>query len=361
MKKTVTAELLGLALLGAAVLLVCPPHAQAASVSQGELARELTHVTAGVHGNYERFVFHTTRAATVEQLDMVDRAIRIVLDNVAADDKVVAGGQPPLNDKFGTIKNVSYEQYTDGLLVLLALTDDAPAAPQTNIFVLSPDSYGGHRVVIDIAKPGKSLSVVAPASQPAARPKTETPTAETPDAEQPQNPFATQRLTDDGATTPANTPSPSTQSEGSMAAQTKADNNAAASAAQKATAPQPPISEPSAPEQHAALRPSEPAPPARGCEQHRTNLTAYGWSYKAAFDLADCLSGGHRWPEAAQVYEQILQRDPEFHRARLALADIYGRTGRIDQAKQAYLHVLATNPPTDVVKVIQLRMDALNQ
>lgn len=329
--------------MGVLMLLLWPLHASATSLSEDDLARELTRVTAGVHSNYERFVLHTTQAVKFEQLETVDHAIRIVLDNVTADDKALAGNQPELSGKFGMVKNISYEQYTDGLLVLIELADDVSPAPQTHIFVLTPDSYGGHRVVVDIAKPGHTVSVAEAAPEAEATPASFTPAPHVDHApakaapqsaiEHHQDPFATQRLADDGGTQTA----PPEQ---------EAPNT-----------PKPP-----APEQHAALRPSEPTPPAAvSCEQYRTNLTAYGWSYKAAFDLAGCLSSGRRWSEAAQVYEQILQRDPEFHRARLALADIYGRTGQIDLAKQAYLHVLATNPPTDVVKVIQLRMDALNQ
>jgi len=295
-------------------------------------AAALERVSAGIHADYIRLVFHTDSAATFEQLETVDHSVRIVLDGVTAGQQVLQDALPQLDDRYAPVIQIEFEQYTDGLLALVELNGDLADSVETKAFVLTPDRYGGNRIVVDISKGDISKGEGGQADAPAdsvTRKSANPFAAPAPDAVGGADPA--QRATLGPGTVPtARTPSaPATGKE-----------------------PDTPVADEAvAPDDRASTAPAPCTAPDRAL--------AASWSYAAAFRLAECYEASGQWQDAETVYLRILQRDPEFQRARLALARAYANLGKVGPAKQAYLHVLATNPPVHVVQEIQARLARL--
>ena len=92
------------------------------------------------------------------------------------------------------------------------------------------------------------------------------------------------------------------------------------------------------------------------CAGTANRLQTERWDMRALINHGACLSEAGRLVDARGVFERILSFDPEFHRARLALADVYERQGEIARAKEAYEYVLMSSPPADVTKRIQMAL-----
>lgn len=338
---------------------------------------ELEHVAVGVHMDYVRLVFHLDEPAGYEQLDMVENSARYVLDGVNASAEVLANNIAQLNDKHEPVDGLSFEQFDDGLLVVINFEDGGQARPQIKNFTLTPDSYGGHRIVMDVLKKGgvhqaatasadvsppqsgKSEPVVtAEAIQKVDQDETEAVAASKEETRKSTNPFEAKSQT----------------SEVDLGTNTKmamSDKGEADESSQKNALKMEPMTPSDFPnitaaktQQQAILQEnaaSLPVTSQNNCSNESQRLNAVGWSYFLAIELAECWAKTSAWQNAQTLYLEILDKDPDFHRARLALADIYARTGQISQAKKAYLHVVGTNPPAHVIKEIQSRMDTLGK
>lgn len=64
---------------------------------------------------------------------------------------------------------------------------------------------------------------------------------------------------------------------------------------------------------------------------------------------------------AEKKLKQMLEKDPNFHVARLELADIYIKTGRLQQAKKELEKVKAAAPPPAIVKSIDKRLAVIEE
>ncbi len=259
---------------------------QGMGVSAGHTA-DIERVAVGVHPTFTRVVFHLNEATPFTQtLDETGQP-SLVLSNVTT-----AGPVQSFTPNHAPLTGLTYHQDNAGLRITFATNRSV----DVKSFSLTPDDYGGHRVVIDFPK---QETLFQPVRQ-----------------------------------TPATLPEP----------------KPVIAAAPLPPEPKPPLASPD------ISGPVEVDP----CRQTQIMLNQNQWNMAALIEHGLCKKEAGRLEEAQNILERILTFDPEFHRARLALADVYARRGYSSKAREAYTYVLKTNPPSDVRSQIELRLSQLN-
>ncbi|MEM9122313.1 MAG: tetratricopeptide repeat protein [Pseudomonadota bacterium] len=95
----------------------------------------------------------------------------------------------------------------------------------------------------------------------------------------------------------------------------------------------------------------------RACALVDQHFGANSWNMRAMMVRAHCLAHGGKTEDAIALLTRLLEFDPEFNRARLALANLQYRDGDRDAALANYRQVLNANPPPAVAAEILQRMD----
>ncbi len=310
-------------------------------------AANIERVVVGAHDTFTRLVFHLDDAASYAQTwDSSGRPV-ITMPDVSA-----VGPQPNFTQRHAPAVGLTYTLSDDGLDAVIVT--DGPV--KATSFVLTPDTYGGHRVVIDISRTGSGLVTGSIDSSPTMRRLDPAPATEQPAGE----------LEEITQAVPDSLPEQAALAEPiePLAPETTSDLEP-----ESLSLPPPltQVEQPDPPAQTALLTPKEPAPVRTQfsalqtdvCSGTASRLQVDRWDMAALIDHGLCLSNAGRLVDARSVLERILSFDPEFHRARLALADVYARQGEIALAKEAYEYVLLSAPPADVTKRIQLSLREL--
>ncbi len=258
-------------------------------------AATIEKVRVAKHDTKIRLVFDTDKAVNYSVTTGDGSSVRIEMAGVEK-----AGPQPTpgISIKYAPLTSVRYQVTDEGVTAIIS----ASSAMHAKSFSLKPDYYGGHRIVIDLARKADDL------------------------ADQIEPAVVTKRDIEQHAR-PSNVP---------KRKQSSADDD-----------------EDSAEVKDALRGTGDP------CGGHKRKLESNQWDMTELIDYAGCLRDGGKLLDAQAVYEKILTFDPDFHRARLAVAEVYTYLGSIEKAKSAYEHVLFSDPPPDVVKRIQAALDAL--
>ncbi len=275
----------------------------ALALNAGAHGATLERVVVGVHPGFTRIVFHLDDATPYALEWQANGAPMVLLQGIELEDSAPTSR---LTENAVPLTGISYRPAADGLEALLAI--DGPVRAKD--FALPPDSYGGHRVVIDVERSG------APSAEAALEVQAELEPPETPDpvALAPESPLVQEALS-----------------------KPKAPLTASVSAAY----PDP-------------VKDESPV-----CATYTEVLDENQWDMDALITYGSCLSNSGALPQAAETFERILTFDPDFHRARLSLASVLARQGKTARAEAAYKYVLLSGPPADVVRVIQVALHDL--
>ncbi len=282
----------------------------ALAVSAGAQGAALERVVVGVHPGFTRIVFHLDEATPYSVAWGADGAPVILLQGLGADGAAPAA--PSFTQEAAPLTGISYRPAADGLEAVLGVNGPVSAKD----FALTPDSYGGHRVVIDLESSGLASAKVAP------EPENNQQAPETP-------------------AVIALAPEPEPEPEPSVA--------------QAMPGPKAPLT-PSV----SAAYPDPVKDESPVCATYTKALDENQWDMDALITYGACLSNSGALSQAAAAFERILSFDPDFHRARLNLAKVYVRQGKTARAEAAYKYVLLSGPPADVVRVIQAALHDLS-
>ncbi len=260
-------------------------------------AATVERVAIGVHDGFTRLVFH------------LDEAVPYHLERPGGGDLILtlegAGGLPKAPAIGQAEKPLTGLRFTSGENGVTARLSTAGPV-RVKDFALTPDEYGGHRIVLDLSPAGRETPPEAPALRDATGTVSTAAVASSDPRQEPPQPQ------------PAPTSAPV------------------------------PVNETTASQ-----------PPEAVCASYEDRLDVNPWDMTALIEYGGCLTTAGSLAEARRVYEKILTFDPDFHRARLGLAAVYAAEGKTDLARAASEQVLLSNPPTPVVQQIQQALHTL--
>ncbi len=321
------------ALLGASLMVATPSY-----------GAELTKIRSGVHKGFVRVVFDTSGPVTNPALSVHGTSVILSIRDLRVDnpiDKTFSTTHAPLTGISG--------KSAEGENTELVFELNEPMTARVEQY--TPDSYGGHRIVVDLRK--QKTSVVdmgmthekpapAPMVDPVVEPvvehvvshheeaaKDDMHAMESPTLESHDTPHAAPNASYD-------THAPEPKTETMVGVGTDAALNAARESMAIGDA-------------------------ARACAIISENFPTGTWNLEAMALEGRCLTDQGKALSAKETYEQIVTFDPEHYEARVALAGLLEQEGDVENARANYLRALSAAPTIADSDVIIQHIQELNQ
>jgi Tetratricopeptide repeat len=230
------------------------------------------------------------------------------------------------------------------------LSFELSANVSAKAFVLTPDSSGGNRLVVDLYKQGANTTSAATQPAPSVtQPATPIQSASAEPAVPPAPASSPPAQDDTGPTAPAAYAPP-------MNTLQPASDETPAPAASAPGAPQ------AAPQEDRALiaeRALDRGDPRAACASAEQALGSAPHDLRAFAVLGSCRLALGDAGGARLAFESALDADPTYHRARIGMAEAEANMGDTAAARADYQRVLADNPPADEAYKIVEAMAAL--
>jgi len=263
-------------------------------------AAEINRISIGQHETYTRLVVRLNDASDYSVDQSNPNQTRLLLQDVEA-----AGPDMTLSGDHAPLSSLDYESAADGIALNIAFQ----SVKEVKSFALPPDENGGHRIVLDFVRGNPEQAGMEPTVK-----------------QEPLPPVAS-------------VPPPAIETNEPVA-----------------VAPEPDIPavtfDPTV--TGAIPKPVDP------CFKTTRQLESDAWDLLALVNHGVCLEENGKLSEARGTFERVLTFDPSIHGARLGLASVLTKLGKTEAARDAYLYILKSNPPDNVVKLIEARMSRLD-
>jgi len=270
-------------------------------ISTSSQAAEINRISIGQHDTYTRLVVRLNDASDYSVDQSNPNQARLLLQDVAA-----PGPEMTLNADHAPLSSLDYESSADGVALNIAFK----SVKEVKSFALPPDDNGGHRIVLDFVLGDSQQAAVEPEVKRKALP---------PIAAAPAQPLLKELDPVETAQDPV------------MPA--VAFDPTVTGAIPKAVDP---------------------------CFKTSRQLEQDSWDLLALVNHGVCLEENGKLSEARGTFERVLTFDPSIHGARLGLASVLTKLGKTEAARDAYLYILKSNPPDNVVRLIEARMSKLD-
>lgn len=342
----------GLGVLVVAALITLLPLQQAMATSSLVLAAtaSLEKIRVADHERYQRVVIDTSEAVTFKVIEG-EAALVLTLNGIASE------GRTWTYTDLGQVKGIKLTSLSD---TSVQITFDLTGAVRPRISAYTPDSYGGHRIVIDLWPARANVAAKAPRvseTVPAvAELKPEAELAEAAEAEADEVPGlreiqAWPTLVDEVATTltprEAMTPFPERPAP-EHSVETILGKKPDAGGIMNAVVTTDPLA--------AARERMTRGAPEEACKVLQTNFPRGTWNIEAMVLEGACLRALGNLTEANTLYTEVLSFQPDSIDARLGLADIQAQNGDFAAARDNYIRALAGLPEGDLATDVGLRL-----
>lgn len=297
----------------------------------------LEKIRVADHKKYQRVVIDTSDAVTFTIVEG-ETGLVLTLNGIASDSRKWAYSD------LGRVKGIRLTPLSE---TSVNITFDLTGRVRPRIFTYTPDSYGGHRIVIDLW-PGKdNVPHVTDVAAPVPELKTEPELQEIRESQATDIPglkevqqwpikvdeTATALTPQDAVRVFPDRPAPELDVE------TVLGEKPEAGGIMNAVVTTDPLA--SARERMARGAPEE------ACKVLQVNFPKGTWNIEAMVLQGECLRALGNLTEANILYTEVLSYEPDSVDARIGLADIQARNADFAAARDNYIRALAQLPPGD--------------